>query len=463
MKAIGWKISVLFLCFWTENAVAQTLSYKEYLYWVLQEHPIAKNAEIISQKGEAVYDQTKGILDPVLVSKWKQKAMNDTKYYNQSQTSIALQTPFAVQFIGQVDVNNGSYLNPENYTGKDGLVTMGIALPILQGLIIDETRLSLRRAELLQSMSVLEKKMAINELLFQSTILYLDWWTAERRQSVSNELLTVAQDRLKAIRTRFEMGDRSAMDTLEAHAQYQSRWMNWQDAQVAVIKSRLALVAFADEKDGKKNILALNIQPDFSELEQLQYSGQTLVTIESLNNHPEIEWYSSKIKMLEWEEKWKREKLKPKLNVQYNFLKQGIDPQNQNQFAMSNYRWGIDFAFPVFLRDARGDLQLQRLKIEESNNDREWKMNSIAQKATAMDQQIVVMNNQMRSAEKNAKVYRQLWQAEQMRFLSGEGNVFMVNQRENSWLESENKTIDYQRKWIESKAQKIQLMYLPYN
>jgi outer membrane protein TolC len=461
-RTAGWIIAC-WVCLCSENSVAQTLSYKEYLYWVLQEHPIAKNAQIISQKREAVYDQTKGILDPVLVSKWKQKAMGDTKYYNQSQTSIAVQTPFALQFIGQVDVNNGSYLNPENYTGKDGLLTMGIALPILQGLVIDETRLSLRRAELLQSMSLLEKQMAINELLFQSTILYLDWWTAERRQSVSNELLSVAQDRLNAVRTRFEMGDRSAMDTLEAHAQYQSRWMNWQDAQIVVIKSRLALVAFADEQDGKKNILALNVSPDFTELAQLQSAGSSIITQETLMGHPEIQWYSSKIKMLEWEEKWKREKLKPKLNVQYNFLKQGIDSQNQNQFAMNNYRWGIDFAFPIFLRDARGDLQLQRLKIDESNNDREWKVNSIAQKAQAFDQQIAVLNNQIQSAEKNAKAYRQLWQAEQMRFLNGESNVFMVNQRENNWLESETKTIDYQRKWIESKAQKIQLMYLPYN
>ena len=441
---------------------AQELTLQEYLLWVLKDHPLAQNAELNVQRGDAQFLQAKGVFDPVIVSKWKEKFFQNKEYYNSAENAIVYQSPFAVSMVGQLDLNNGDYLNPEMYTGQDGLVTLGVQLPILQGLWIDEERLAIRRAEQIQAMAILEKQMALNELLFQSTMLYIDWMIAEKRKNIAKDLLVTAQQRMEATRQRFIGGERPAMDTLEARAQFQTRSILLQEAEMHVIKTRLALVAFVDEGNERKNILALNIQPQLSILEILPIYRPSSLPDFGLNNHPELSWYSNKITLLQWEEKWKKEKLKPKLNVQYNLLSKGMSESTNLSFSSQNYRWGMEMAFPIFLRDARGDLQLQRVKIQEAENDQDWKKSQLKQKASTLEQQEEVLRNQYLLYADNVSLYRNLLDAEQSKYQAGESIVFMVNQRENAWLENQLKALEYERKWMETRIQMSQLLFMPY-
>jgi outer membrane protein TolC len=441
---------------------SQELTLQEYLLWVLKDHPLSQNAELNVERGEAQFLQAKGVFDPVIVSKWKEKFFQGKEYYNSGENSIVYRSPFALSMVGQLDLNNGDYLNPEMYTGKDGLITLGVQLPLLQGLWMDERRLAVRRAEQIQAMATLEKQMALNELLFQSTMLYIDWVIAEKRRSIASDLKVIAQQRMDATRQRFVGGDRPAMDTLEARAQFQTRSILLQEAELQVIKSRLALVAFVDEKGERKNILALPIRPQQGLLELLPIYRPSSLPNFGLNNHPELSWYSNKITLLNWEEKWKREKLKPKLNVQYNLLSKGVNENSNVEFSTQNYRWGVEMAFPIFLRDARGDLQLQRLKIQEAENDVDWKKSQLQQKATALEQQEDMVRKQYILYSNNVSLYRSLLEAEQSKYQVGESVVFMVNQRENAWLENQIKALEYERKWMETRAQMSQLLFMPY-
>jgi outer membrane protein TolC len=441
---------------------AQELTLQEYLLWVLKDHPFAQNAELNVQRGDAQFLQAKGVFDPVIVSKWKEKFFQGKEYYNSAENEIVYQSPFALSMIGQLDLNNGDYLNPDVYTGKEGLVTLGVQLPLLQGLWMDEKRLAVRRAEQIQAMATLEKQMALNELLFQSTMLYIDWLVAEKRKSIASDLEEIAEQRMDATRQRFIGGDRPAMDTLEARAQYQTRSILLQEAELQVIKTRLALVAFVDEKGERKNILALPIQPQQGLMELLPIYRPSALPNFGLKNHPELSWYANKITLLSWEEKWKKEKLKPKLNVQYNLLSKGISESASLDFSSQNYRWGVEMAFPIFLRDARGDLQLQRLKIQEAENDVDWKRSQLQQKAMALEQQEDMVRKQYILYADNVSLYRNLLDAEQSKYQVGESVVFMVNQRENAWLENQMKALEYEKKWMETRIQMSQLLFMPY-
>jgi len=451
------------LSFVATMACAQqtTLTLPEYLAWVIQDHPESKNAGLLEEAGKAKWLQAKGLLDPVLTSKWKDKFYNGQNYYQRSETQLAFQSPYALGLVAQWDVNNGDYLDPEAYTGKDGLMALGVSLPLLQGLFFDETRLALRRAEQIQAMSVLEKQMALNELLFQSTMLYLDWYIAEQRVQMQQEMMDAASVRLNAVRTRFIVGDRPAIDTLEAFAQWQSRGIAWQEAQLFSIKSRLAMTAFLPESNDKKNILSLGIEPEKALYNTLPSIAVTLNMQNWLMTHPMVQWYQTKSKVLEWEEKWKREKLKPKLNVEYHFLNKEVVSDGA-EFSVNNYRWGVQFAFPLFVRDARDQLQLQRIKQLENENDLSLKTNSIAQKARALEQQERIVKEQRDRAISNADYYKQLWEAEQQRLAMGESSVFMVNQRENTWIDQRLKALDYEQKWMQTKVEISQLLFKPY-
>ncbi len=456
----------VFLFFSTTNIFAQSreqvvLTLPEYLAWVMQDHPESKNAKLIEEAGNAQWMQAKGLLDPVLSSKWKDKFYDGQSYYQRSETQLAFQSPYALGLVAQWDVNSGDYLDPEAYTGKDGLMALGVNLPLLQGLMFDETRLALRRAEQIQAMSVLEKQMALNELLFQSTMLYLDWYIAEERVQLQKEFMDAANIRLGAVRSRFLVGDRPSIDTLEAFAQWQTRNIAWQEAQLFSIKSRLAMTAFLPELNEKKNILALSLRPEKALESTLPEYSLTMDMQTWLMAHPMIQWYQSKTKILDWEEKWKREKLKPKLNLEYHALNKEL-ANNGADFSVQNYRWGVQFAFPLFIRDARGQLQLQRIKQLENENDLSLKTNSLAQKARALEQQERIVKNQQSRAETNSVYYQQLWEAELQRLELGESSVFMVNLRENTWIDQRIKALEYEQKWIQTKAEICQLLFKPY-
>jgi hypothetical protein len=119
-------------------------------------------------------------------------------------------------------------------------------------------------------------------------------------------------------------------------------------------------------------------------------------------------------------------------------------------------------AFPIFLRDARGDLQLQRVKIQEAENDQDWKKSQLKQKASTLEQQEEVVRNQYLLYADNVSLYRNLLDAEQSKYQAGESIVFMVNQRENAWLENQLKALEYERKWMETRIQMSQLLFMPY-
>jgi hypothetical protein len=59
---------------------SQELTLTEYLNWVLEEHPLAQKAKLNPQMRNAQYLQVKGLFDPLLESKFKNKFFKGTDY-----------------------------------------------------------------------------------------------------------------------------------------------------------------------------------------------------------------------------------------------------------------------------------------------------------------------------------------------------------------------------------------------
>jgi outer membrane protein TolC len=452
---------LLLVVFYTNTLYTQNLSIEEYLSWVIQEHPLTANAKLLTEKGNAQWLQTKGLFDPVLTSKWKNKFYSDKNYYQQSTTTLEVPTPFAVGLNAQLDFNNGAFINPEDVIPNNGLASIGISLPVLQGLIIDERRMAKQRAERIQAMSELETTIAINELLFQSCEFYLDWLISEKKVSIQNGLLQAANQRHEATKARFLGGDRAALDTLESFIQKETRKQQFQDATLENIKVRLAMVAFKNNQN-KSSILNKTIIPEptaFQKITSVLFSSPEIER--QFQQHPEIIWYQTKADILLIEQKWKKEKLKPKLNLEYNFLNKPIE-NSAYSFSTENYKWGVDFSIPLLLREARGDLKMQQVKILENQNNLLWKKQQILQKIEYLQTQQTIMRQQFSIAQQNSLNGEKLLQGENIKFNNGESSVFLVNQRENYYLDQQQKALDYERKWIQSHVELRYLLFLPY-
>jgi hypothetical protein len=429
------------------NVYSQELTLTEYLNWVLQEHPLAEKARLNPQMRNAQYLQVKGLFDPVLESKFKNKFFKGTEYYSTSETSLSYNTPYAIGLVGHFDVNSGAYVNPADYTSNSGLLALGVSVPLLKGLVIDERRMAKKRAEVMLEAGNLEQQLAINELLGQSVQLYSDWYFAVRKNNIIDSLVSTSERRFFAVRSRYLGGDRSAIDTLEAYVQNQNRLLQFQESKLEVIKSRIALVAFLESRDENRvAILNETISPSSNFKNELAPFRQGTYLFAQLDAHPELALYTNKGESLRIEEKWKVEKLKPKLNVEYHFLNKDFSEGLPSYFSTNNYKWGAEFSMPLFLREARGDLKVQRIKIEENNLNIEWKRNQLEQKTLALEVAYTNTLSQQELADSNAKLYERLLQAENTKLFNGESSLFLVNQRENSYFENAIKALELDRK-----------------
>jgi hypothetical protein len=253
------------------------------------------------------------------------------------------------------------------------------------------------------------------------------------------------------------------MDTLEAYVQNQNRLLQFTESKLEVIKSRIALVAFLESRDENRvAILNETVSPSINFKNELApfRSGTLLYT--KLEEHPELALYANKGESLRIEEKWKTEKLKPKLNVEYHFLNKDFSEGLPSYFSTNNYKWGAEFSMPLFLREARGDLKVQRIKIEENNLNTEWKRNQLEQKTLALEVAYTNTLSQQELADSNAKLYERLLQAENTKLFNGESSLFLVNQRENSYFENAIKAIELDRKVQQVKIDQSALWVLNY-
>jgi hypothetical protein len=459
------KVACLFIVFFflSTRSYSQELTLTEYLNWVLAEHPLAEKARLNPQMRNAQYLQVKGLFDPLLESKFKNKFLKGTEYYSTSNTTLTYNTPYAIGLVGHFDVNSGSYVNPTDYTSNGGLLALGVSVPLLKGLVIDERRMAKKRAEVMLEAGNLEQQLAINELLGQSVQLYSDWYFAVRKNNIIDSLVSTSERRFFAVRSRYFGGDRSAIDTLEAYVQNQNRLLQFQESKLEVIKSRIALVAFLEfNNDNRVAILNETVSPSLNFKNELApfRSGSFLYT--KLEEHPELALYANKGESLRIEEKWKTEKLKPKLNVEYHFLNKDFSEGLPSYFSTNNYKWGAEFSMPLFLREARGDLKVQRIKIEENNLNTEWKRNQLEQKTLALEVAYTNTLSQQELADSNAKLYERLLQAENTKLFNGESSLFLVNQRENSYFENAIKAIELDRKVQQVKIDQSALWVLNY-
>jgi len=441
----------------------QELSFTEYLRWTLNEHPIAKQAALIEPSRQAQLLQAKGLFDPQLESKFKEKFFNSNHYYSSANVGLEMKTPYAVSLISDYDLNAGSFLNAEDYTSDKGLFSIGVAVPVLKGLFYDEQRLTKQRAVKLNDIAQVEIKLALNELLFQSAQLYNQWFIAEERLRLTAELVNLSEIRFKAIKQRFEGGDRSGMDTLEAFAQVQNRQIQLLDAKQEMLKSRIALVAFINDQDSTKlSMLNLSVFPNKNFKTEIREWSPHFMQMPQINNHPEVLVTETKIDILMLEQRWKKEKIKPKLDVEYRFLQKDFSPLSPGNYSTNNYTWGMQFSAPLFLREARGELKMQALKISDANLGLDWKKNQIDQKSQQLQTTFDLVQEQIQLSMQLSSLYQSLLTAENVRFQNGESSVFLLNQRENTYFENQLKLLDLTRKDFQTRIDQAYLWVLPY-
>ncbi|MEZ4800036.1 MAG: TolC family protein [Flavobacteriales bacterium] len=428
------------------------LRLEEFIQKVKLHHPIAKQAELTQQSGESTELKAKGGFDPKLEAGTNQKFYRETNYYSYNNASVKIPTRSPITIKGGYELNDGKYLSASSTVPDEGLYNAGLSVSLLQGLLTDERRTALAQARAFRDYTEAERKRMINELMYEAFGAYWNWWNAYEKTRIAQDMTNLAIDRFEAIKERAVAGDRPYIDTVDAFMQVQFRQQQFIDNAIAEIKSRFYLSSFlwAEDENGGLEGLIINdntepTQPsgDWSSLWPAEMKESMVDYIQ--REHPEITAYDAKLDQLDADLRWKKEKLKPKLDVEYNFINQTTSTTDP-YWSTRNYKWGLTFSFPIFIREARGDLQLGKIKIDETEYSRELKSVELANKASTSFASYQNLQLQLTIAEQNVSNYITLLNAERTRFFNGESSVFIVNQREMALADARMKVIDIKAK-----------------
>jgi outer membrane protein TolC len=411
----------------------------DFLQLVKQHHPLAKQAELITKSADATALTAKGNFDPKLFYDFRNKFYDSKNYYELGNGGFKIPTWFGLELKGGYEQNQGTYLNPENTVPNQGLVYSQISLPLLQGLIIDERRATLKQAKLFQELSVFDKINTINELLYKAGKAYWEWQLTYTNLQVHQNAVTISQERFNAVRKTSALGDRPAIDTVEANIQLQDRIINLQQALMDYRTKSLLLSNYL----WLENDVPIELtEKTIPETATINYEKENILLTNAfkmdslINAHPNLKMYDFKLRQLTVEKKLKQDKLKPSLNVNYNPL---FNAENINMGYQNNYKWGVTVGFPILLRKERGDLQLTKIKIATTTYDNLNKRNELMNKVKSTINEYNTYKNQIAIYSKNVINYERLWQSEKRLFDSGESSLFMINSREMSYINAQLK------------------------
>jgi outer membrane protein TolC len=443
---------VLILALWATQVSAQSvLKLDKFLEIIASNHPIAKQAQMRVDMSKAEFFSTKGVFDPTLVNNIATKTLDGKNYYNYQDTELKVYTPLGLTAKTGIERASGFSISNERTLGNLGYV--GLEMPVLKGLLIDYQRAAVKQADIYQRQAEEEKRKTLNNLYLQAIEEYWQWTASYQNFELLNQNLGNARKRLDLLRMALVNGDKSVNDTLEAYTQVQNIELLQQEARMEAQTAAIELAKYLWGDDNNPYFPDQNIIPDLVAFGMVSVEDKTeeLISL-AKNQHPELGIYRFKMDALGVERRLKRQALLPTANVKMNVLSKNYYnfESAYSPFLANNYKFGFDFKMPLLLREARGDYQKTLLKISENNSvilNKTWELEN---KIRSYGVEMNALKNQLTTSQNLVNNYQNLLRNEEFKLQQGESTLFLINSRENKWIESLLKNQTLKLKYLKS-------------
>ncbi|WP_405412400.1 TolC family protein [Maribacter sp. Asnod1-A12] len=429
------------------------LNFREYLGYVKKYHPIAKQAEMVMNVGQANLMKARGGFDPKIAVDYSTKEFKGSEYYDLLNSTFKIPTWYGIELKGEFEQYSGEYLNAERNVPDDGLYSAGVALSLGRGSWINERMATVKKAKFFREQSKADRDLLVNQILFDASLAYFNWLQAYRNSLLFNDFLLNAKVRLKGVNRSAQAGEIAAIDTVEAKIAVQNRALEREQANVTLRNARLELSNYLWMGENIPMELQPQVVPDTSldaEIDQaLEILGKPLDSF-VLENHPKLKSLGYKIDGLLVDKRLKTNKLLPRIDVEYKFITD--EPEYLNSFETQNYKAGLNFELPLFLRKERGDLKLAKLKLKDAQFELDNAEVQIQNKITAIYNELDSFQDQNVLIDDIVSSYEALLAAEERKFSFGESSLFLINSRESKLIDAVLKQNQVENKYFTAKA-----------
>jgi len=459
-------ILLLFCCLsflsFSQEDTSNILDFKEYLGLVKKFHPIVKQGELKLDIGEATLLKARGAFDPKIEIDYDRKKFKDTEYFDKLNTVFKIPTWYGVEFNATFEENQGVFLNNESIVPDDGLFSAGVTFSVAQGLLINDRMATLKKGKFFREQSAAERDILVNQVLFDASLAYFNWLQAYNDTRIYDDFLKNAEIRLEGIKKNVEVGESPAIDSTEAKIAVQSRLLSMEDANLKFIKASLVLSNYLWLENNVPIELQTTTLPNTAlglEIDLVLQLDNLPLSNFTIENHPKLTALNAKMQGLEVDKRLMKNRLLPQLDLKYNFFSE--TPEVVNTFNTANYKAGVQFSFPLFLRKERGDLNLASAKL----NDARFELISTE---VSLKNKILQVYNELDSYETQKDLidaitadYQKLVVAEERKFSFGESSLFLINTREKSLIDSKLKQNELENKLLSAKARLFNTLVAP--
>jgi len=444
-----------------QNIPSKEFTYDEFLGYVKKYHPLVKTANLEISRAQANLMMARGGFDPKIEVDFDKKQFKNQEYFSILNSSFKIPTWYGIEIKAGFDNNEGIFLNPENTMPNQGLTSLGVTVPLGQGLFINQRMADVRQAKIQIQLSQAERKLQAIEVLYDASIAYFNWKKNFSEVELYEEYNRYAQIRFEGIRSLIKEGDKPAIDSVEAGIIVKNRILNLEDSSQKLAKAKLELSNFLWLENNIPLELADEMIPEIRLEFTIQESLRTndlLNTDFSIINHPKINALQSKIDILNVERKLKANMLLPKVDVGYSYLS---EPSYIDNYRFKDYKIGLDFYFPLFLRKERGSLKLTKFKVQETEFALDIETVQLTNKINAQKIEITSLERQKELIKALVRDNLTMLSSEERLFSFGESSLFLINTRENNLVLAQLSKIALENRFYISNSELFKIMANP--
>lgn len=432
------------------------LSVEEFLNLVKLYHPVVKQADIAIENAKARQLAARGLFDPRIEVANNSKTFDDVRYYNSTEPLLTIPTWYGINIQAGTSFLEGERVDPTETIGRTSFV--GISLPLAKNLLMDKRRAVLKTAGIFRSLSLIEKRTVVNDLMLEASIAYWNWVASYEVLKLATAVVEVNEQRLRLVNNTVSLGERPAIDTVETITQLQSFRYLQNEATNDFLNAAVHLSLFLWTPDGNPYNIPRQLEPAPNQLhiKDAAPAEETLPYFidNALLQHPKLKEYDEKLKALEIGRRLAFQELLPEINLKYNQLGKGYDIAKTAGAFLSenNYRFGLSFSLPLRLSQGRGEYKMARLKIHETTLEQDLARQMIVNKVTTTFNELLNIRRQIKVQEEMYRNYLRLQQAEETRYFNGESSLFLINTRETKAIEAGQKLLEIKAKLFVTEA-----------
>ncbi len=455
-----WRLLLLSIAgaaTYTPTALAQdTLPFQRFAAQVEANHPVAIQAGLVRAQARSALQEAWGAFDPKFTLSVSQKAYKGEPYYTYLESALKVPTPIGADIKLGFDRTAGPKASDDRSTPRDGLLSLGLTLPLGQRIITDERRTALSIARAQRDVGDAEQQGMVNKLLLDAAKAYGGWYAAAQRATIAAEGVRLAQFRFEAVVQRVQNGESAPIDTLEASLEVQRRRVTSAEADTDARAARLIAESFLWDARGTPVALGETMQPVLDGLERTPVDTMQLSTwlASVYARHPELRKAEGKLQAAQAERLLARQAVIPFAEASLASIGERDEAGllGANDRWRDNYKAGLDVESSLLLLKERGKASRTGQKEEFARLDRDRLRRDLAYSVRIALNDVVLLERVLVAQRANVAAATALRDAEQVRYTNGESTLLVVNLRERLVLDEAVKLATVEGKLAAARA-----------